>query len=434
MGQVQEHSGTVIVGACQAGVQLATTMRELGYAHPITLVGAEHELPYQRPPLSKGMLLGEIAAESLAFRSKEFFAAKGIRIILGEKVDSIRRAHQRGGVVITSAGRVVAFDKLALTVGARPRRLAVKGADARNVMYLRSMGDAVALREALMSASRIAIIGGGFIGLEVAASASKLGKSVTVALADQRIMARAVGPMMSAHFEQAHREQGVNILTSISIEEIETTADGLASAVLLGDGRRIEADLILVGIGAEPSIELAQQLGLKVGNGIVVDRYCVTSDGQTVAAGDCADVPNPTPENGLGTRARFESVNAAVEQARTAAASLVGAKSAYQLAPWFWTDQFDLKLQAVGVMTAHDAHVVRGDPEAGKFGVLYYRAGRLIAGEFVNSPSDFMATRAIIWAGKTVAMEEASDLARPLKSLGRPIEQQLNAGGIVHAS
>jgi 3-phenylpropionate/trans-cinnamate dioxygenase ferredoxin reductase component len=410
-------SGTLIVGASQAGVQVASTLRELGYAEPITIVGAELHPPYQRPPLSKALLQGELTTDALLFRSPQFYAEQRIELALGERISSVERSPDGSGIAFSESGRQFPFDQLALTVGARARRLPIPGEELAGVRYLRDAEHALALRDELTGAQDVVIVGGGFIGLEVAASARKLGKDVTVVLADDRLMSRAVGEPVSDFFREAHTRRGVALHFSVALTRFVDDGTGRVGAVELADGRQLKADLVVIGIGAAPRTELAERLGLAVQNGILVDEHGVASDGTTVAAGDCVSCPSPV--TGPFERLRFESVNTAVEQAKVAAATLAGTPVAYRTPPWFWSDQFDLKLQVAGLSQGYDHFVLRGDPGVEKFSVLYYRDGRLAAVECVNSPLDFMAVRSALSSGRSVPAELAADVSVPLKKLLR---------------
>jgi 3-phenylpropionate/trans-cinnamate dioxygenase ferredoxin reductase subunit len=406
----------LVVGASQAGVQLACSLREHGWTGTVTVIGAEAHPPYERPPLSKKALVQGIDDEALHFRSPSFYADKGITLALGRHVDRIDQNADGSGVAVTSDGETFNFDRLALTTGARPRQLPLPGASLPGVLSLRSVDDATTLRQRLRAASRVVVVGGGFIGLEVAASALQLGKAVTVVLLDDRLMARAVGAPVSAFFLDAHRRRGVQVHLSTKPVAFLDDGAGALRGVELDDGRVLDADLVLVGVGATPNTELAQQLGLDVTDGIVVDERMLTSDGRTVAAGDC--VRCPTPVSGSEpAQIRFESVSTAVEQAKVAAATLAGAQAAYTAVPWFWSDQGTLKLQAAGLTGGHDTTVLRGDPDDEAFTVLYYRQERLIAVEAVNRPADFLAARAALNAGRSISREAAPDVSVPLKKL-----------------
>lgn len=413
---------TLIVGACQAGVQLASVLRDLGDTDPIILIGEEAHRPYQRPPLSKGWLKSELTPDDVILRSRDWFADRGIELISGDRVVTVRRDPDGSGTATTLGGRVIRFTRLALTTGASVRRLTVPGTDYRGVHYLRDADDALTLEPALREpeVEHVVVIGGGFIGLETAAVARQLGKSVTVLEAGPRLVGRVVAEETSAFYLAAHRRRGTEVVLDARITRIvgdDASAAGQKGSVTgveLADGTIVPADLVVVGIGVLPRVELAAQLGLEIDNGIVVDATCRASDGRTVAAGDCASMPNPYPL-GLGGRVRLESVNNALEQAKIAAATLLGRPEPYIGVPWFWSDQADLKLQIAGLSTGYDEVVVRGEPDSEKFGVLYYRDGRLIAADMVNRPAEFMAVRHALMKGQTIPPDAAADVDVPLK-------------------
>lgn len=402
-------SGIVIVGGGQAGHQIAASLRGEGYGGALTLVGEEAELPYQRPPLSKGLLLGVADPARLPFRLEGFYQKHAIELLRGIRVHALDPAARQ----LDLGGRTLAYEKLALVTGADVRRLAVPGGDADGVLYLRTLDDALALKRRLDEATRVVVIGGGFIGLEVAASSKKLGKTVTVVELADRLMGRVVAPLLSDHFKAMHEGHGVEVMLGQGVREIETR-EGRVAAVVTSDGRRFEADLVVVGIGVTPADALARTAGLEVENGIVVDETTRTSDPRIVAAGDCANHPNPYAG---GARIRLESVQNAVDQAKTAALALLDRPARYQAVPWFWSDQFEAKLQMVGFSLGHDEVITRGDPASGSFSAVYYRAGRLIAIDSVNQPADHMAGRRLLAAGIDVPPGVAGDPGRPLKSL-----------------
>lgn len=412
---------TLIIGACQAGVQLATSLRELGDTDPIVLIGEEAHRPYQRPPLSKGWLGGALAPDDVILRSREWFAGRDIELVTGDRVVSVRRDDDGSGVATTMGGRTIAFTRLALTTGASPRKLPIEGTDYHGVHYLRDADDAIALGPALRdeAVQNVVVIGGGFIGLEVASAANAIGKHVTVLEASPRLVGRVVAPETSAFYLDAHRRRGLEIVTDARIRRI-IGHDGVAvgdpgalAGVEMEDGSVMPADVVVIGIGVVPRVELADELGLEVDGGIVVDESCRTSDGRTVAAGDCTIMPNPYA-HGIGGRVRLESVNNANEQAKVAAATLLGQESSYVIVPWFWSDQGDLKLQIAGLSTGYDQVVARGD-EPDRLGVLYYREGRLIAADFINRPAEFMAVRNALMHGRTIHPEAAADTNVRLK-------------------
>lgn len=406
-------AGTLVVGASQAGLQLAVSLRDAGDTGPITLVGAEPHAPYQRPPLSKAYLQGGAELEQLWLRTPEFLAGKGITLVTGEWIETVE-LHSGGpaGMASTASGRVLSFDRLALAVGARPRRLTVPGADLDGVTYLRTADDATALRELQSDAESVVVIGGGFIGLEAAAVARTQGKSVTVVEAADRLIGRAVAPVVSDFYRDAHARRGVDI--RLGAQVVSLGGHDRVQAVRLSDGSRIPADLVIVGVGVEPCTELARQLDLETAGGIVVDSYARTSNPMVVAAGDCTVQPHPLTGQG---RVRLESVQNAISQAKTAAATLAGLLVPNDAVPWFWSDQYDLKLQIAGLSAGHDRFVIRGDIADEAFSVLYYRDGALLAVDAVNTPGDYMAVRKALSQGAMISSEAAADSSVSLREL-----------------
>lgn len=406
-------AGTLVVGASQAGLQLAVSLRELGDRAPITLVGAEVHPPYQRPPLSKEYLSGASDPAGLAFRTPAFYANAGIELVCGERVTDLTLPGGGTGVATTAGGRELPYTRLALTVGARPRRLTVPGADLAGVCYLRDLDDAALLRARLTGASQVVVVGGGFIGLEAAAVARASGATVTVIEAAERLIARAVAPVVSEFYRQAHERRGTSVLLSVGVAGFSGDG-GRVSGVLLGDGRKLPADLVVVGVGVVPRTELAEQLSLECDGGIVVDAYARTSAPSVVAAGDCTVLPHPVTGKG---RVRLESVQNAVAQAGVAAATLLGRLEASTAVPWFWSNQGDLKLQIAGLAAGYDSCVVRGKPDSEHFSVLYYRGETLLAVDAVNNPVDYMVVRKALTQGVNLPADLAGDASTPLKTL-----------------
>lgn len=406
-------AGTLIVGASQAGLQVAVSLRELGDTGPVTLVGAEVHAPYQRPPLSKEFLTGTSTRDALDFRTPAFYDEAGIDLVLGERVTSLTLPGDEPGVALTGSGRELSFDRLALTVGARPRRLRIPGSDLDGISYLRDVDDAQQLQSRLAAARDVVVVGGGFIGLEAAAVARAQGRAVTVVEATDRLVARAVAPVVSEFYLRAHERRGSTVLLSTGVAGF-SGQDGAVRSVLLTDGRELPADLVLVGVGVVPRTELAEQLGLACDGGIVVDAHARTSAPSVVAAGDCTVLPHPL--TGVG-RVRLESVQNAVAQAAVAAATLLGQPAETRSVPWFWSYQGDLRLQIAGLSTGYDQYVVRGEPEEEKFSVLYYREGELLAVDAVNTPVDYMVVRKALTTGAAIPAEAAADTSRSLKSL-----------------
>ncbi len=412
---INTSTGMVIVGASQAGVQLATSLREGGYDERITLVDSATHEPYQRPPLSKDFLAGTVDAQGLRFRERDFYEANGIYLALGSPAVKAERVGE-GGVITTADGSQYPYNRLALAIGAAPRKLELPGADLEGIFSLRDADDAELLKCSFEQTDNVVVIGGGFIGLEVAANALKHGKTVTVLEAAPRIIGRAVGEETSEWFLQAHRKRGMTIETGVTLERFHGE-NGHVTAVELADGTVIPAGIVVVGIGVIPRTELAEQLGLEIGNGVVVDEFSLASDGRTLAIGDVANIPNPygRTEEAM-PRIRLESVNNAIEQARYAARTVVGAPEPYQAVPWFWSNQGEIKLQMAGLNMGYDRVVVRGDQDADKFAILYFRGDTLLGADCVNSPADFMAIRQALGKDRHLSPEDAQR-PEPLKTL-----------------
>ncbi len=392
-------SRVTIVGAGQAGFQVAASLRLDGFDGSIALIGEERDLPYQRPPLSKTVLAGKQAIDSVAFRPERFYRDHNIDLMLGEKVAAIDRASRR---VLLASGSRAEYDSLVLATGARVRALPFGG-----VLYLRDREHAVELKRRLDATSSVVVIGGGFIGLEVASAARDLGKDVCVIEAQSRLMPRVVAPVLSEFYREAHAAMGVHLFLDATVSQVDDTE------VKLGDGTRIPADLVIAGIGVIPNAELARDAGLALGNGILVDDRLRTDDENIFAIGDCADHPNPF----AGGRARLESVQNAVDQAKCVAAQLVGKNGTYSAVPWFWTDQFDLKLQMCGLSDRAGRVEVRGALASRKFSVFYFKDDRLIAVDSMNRPGDHMVARKLLAAATPITPEQAADESVELKSL-----------------
>jgi 3-phenylpropionate/trans-cinnamate dioxygenase ferredoxin reductase subunit len=314
------------------------------------------------------------------------------------------------------SGHQFSFDRLALAVGARPRRLLLEGVDLPGVLYLRNADDALELKARVPAVRDVVIIGGGFIGIEAAASLHKMGRTVTLLEAAPRLVARAVGEQTSAHLLDHHRAAGIDVVLDADVRRIVGRGDRVGG-VELADGRVVPADLVLVGVGVIPHTELAESIGLACDNGIRVDETAIASDGVTVAVGDCANQPNPIPGAPAGDRVRFESVNNAIEQAKVAAYAITGRREEYAGIPWFWSNQGEIKLQIAGLSSGHDRTLVRADPDRGKHSVLYYRGDRLLAADCINHPLDFMAVRSALGKGLAIPYDDAVDPAVPLKSV-----------------
>ncbi len=398
----------VVVGGGQAACQLVDSLRREGFERDIVLVSEEPHLPYQRPPLSKQFLAGELDESRLFMRKADYYEKQRIETRLGLRAVRLDRDRQS---VELADGSQISFTGLALTTGARARPLAVPGAGLDGVFYLRNIADVRAIRERMGRARRVVIIGGGFIGLEVAAVARKLGKEVCVLEFQNRLMPRAIAPFLSDYYYSLHTRHGVDIRTGTAVDAIEKLDGGLC--VRCADGANHLADLIVVGVGVIPNIELARDAGLACDDGIRVDEFARTDDPRIVAAGDCTSHPNVL----LARRLRLESVHNAMEQAKSAAATLCGKRVAYAQIPWFWSDQFDAKLQMVGLSQEHDQYVLRGLAESGKFSIFYYRGGELIAVDSINSPKDHLQARKLLTARISPSPEQAADVEFDLKSL-----------------
>lgn len=415
-------TGLLIIGASQAGVQLAISLRALGFDEHITLLSDEDHRPYQRPALSKEFLQGTYDKERLIFRSNEYWEEHDIRLVKGVRIENITKNPDGSGTAFATDGTPFAFRRLALAVGARARRLDIPGADLPGTVYLRNADDALQLKASLERVDEAVVIGGGFIGLEAACSLQQLGKKVTVIERGPRLVGRAVGEETSEFFLQAHRASGMEVRLDTGVEKLLAGEDGRVSGVELEDGTQIPAQLVLIGIGVIPNTELAGQLGLTTDNGIVVDRHALASDGTTVAVGDVANQPNPLPGAPAEERIRLESVNNAIEHAKVAAYSLMGQREDYAGIPWFWSNQGGLKLQIAGLSLGYDSTVIRRDEERGKFSVLYYRAGQIVAADCVTHPLDFMAVRNALGKNQNIPAAEAADPSVPLKSIVRDLE------------
>ncbi len=398
----------LIIGGGQAGATVAQDLRKRGYEGDITLIGEEAQLPYRRPPLSKAYLAGEASIESLQVMKAPILEKNRIDLRTDSRVSSIRPAEHQ---VELADGQVLSYDKLVLCTGGRARPLPVAGADADNVFELRSIKDVDAIRAECTEGRHLVIIGGGFIGLEVAAVARKLGLNVTVLEGLPRVLARVTAPQISTFFEQVHREAGVQIRTDASVSGL--VGSPRVSHVLLRDGEQIPADLVIVGIGLIANTELAANAGLAVDNGIVVNEFGQTSDPDIYAAGDCSNLPSAF----YGRRVRLESVNNAMEQARCVAAALIGNPQPYDPVPWFWSDQYDLKLQMVGLSAGYDTCVLRGDPATRSFSLFYLRDGEIIAADAVSQPKDFMAAKKLVAARVRAEAATLADPSIPLTDL-----------------
>ena len=402
-------SGLVVIGASYAGIQAALSARDSGYAERITIVADDHLLPYQRPPLSKDFLLDKITQDGLVLRDEAFFKVKQIDLILETRVHAIDRYARRLSI---NGSTKLDFDKLFIGTGSHARRLSLPGSDLDSICYLRSIQDAVDLKARLRNAAEIVVIGGGFIGLEVAASGSKLGKKVTIIESAPRLLERAVSPLVSQFLLDLHTRHGVDVRLNQSVASIGGD-NGRAAFVTTTDGTRLQADLVLVGIGGVSSDQLARDAQLNCTNGIVVDDHGMTSDPDIYAAGDCANHYNVH----AGDWVRLESVQNAQDQAKAAGLAIAGKTGPYDSVPRFWSDQYDAKLQTVGISRNFDQQAVRGSLESGQFSVFYYKQGKLSAVDSINRAGDQMAARRLISSGISPSPEQAADMSFDFKRL-----------------
>jgi 3-phenylpropionate/trans-cinnamate dioxygenase ferredoxin reductase subunit len=400
-------TGVVVLGAGQAGFQAATSLRDFGYDGRITLVGEEPEPPYERPPLTKAYLLGDKDRAALQLRPPDHYRSRAIDLLLGEVATEI---DSRGRVVHLRSGARLSYAHLILATGARHRRLS-EAFGHHDVVYVRTLAEVDALRERLAIAQNVAIVGGGFIGLELAAALRKQGKTAHVLEAMPRVMARAVSSPISDVFAEAHRGWGVQIVTGCTVSSIEVEGDRV-TGVRTRDGNVFAADLVVAGIGVIANSELAAAAALPVRDGIVVDDHLRTPDPTISAIGDCAAAPSLFCE-GL---VRLESVQNAADQARCVAARLTGKPAPYTAVPWFWSDQGDLKLQMVGLTAGCDSTVIRGSLEARKFSVFCFRGEKLVGIESVNKPADHMFGRKLLGLGATISPAQAADLGFDFKT------------------
>lgn len=399
-------AGLVIIGASYAGVQAGISAREKGYQEPIRIVADEIHLPYQRPPLSKAFLSGDLAHGSLFLRGDDYFRSQGIELVLGHRAVGLDAV---AGHVALEGGDSLPFDSLVIATGSRARRLTVPGHARDGIVYLRTLDDALTLKPRLEAAQDVVVIGGGFIGLEVASTAAKTGKKVTLIEAQSRLLERAVSPLISQFLLDIHKAHGVDIRFNDSVVAIEGSS--AANEVVCASGLRVRADLIVAGIGGIANDELAAQAGIASANGIDVDEHGRSSAPNIYAAGDVSNHHNSF----AGRRVRLEAVQNATDQGKAVGAMIAGKPESYDAVPRFWSDQYDAKLQIVGLSAPTDTAVIRGSMDDGKFSVFYYRGDRLTAVDSINRPGDQMIARRLMTAGLSPTPEQAADLAFDLK-------------------
>jgi 3-phenylpropionate/trans-cinnamate dioxygenase ferredoxin reductase subunit len=397
----------VIIGASHTAAQLIVSARQNGWAGDITLIGDEAHLPYHRPPLSKDFLSGKKAIDDILIRPADSYAAAEVTLRLGVRADAIDRATK---TISLSDGSQISYSKLVLATGARVRKLPVPGADLEQVYYLRDSGDVDDLRRRSQSSKRAVIIGGGYIGLETAASLRKLGLAVTVIEAMPRILQRVTTPIMSDFFRRLHREEGVDLVEGEMVNAISAVEDGVR--VLTKSGLKFSADFVVIGIGVIPNVELAEDAALKVENGIVVDSHCLTNDPDIYAAGDVAARHHELYDQPM----RIESVPNTTEQAKMVAAHLTGRAAIVSTVPWFWSDQYDVKLQIAGLSTDIDDQVTRGDINSRAFAVFSFKDNKLVCVDAVNDPRSFMFGKLAMTKNRVLDHNILADPASPHKS------------------
>ena len=404
------HFGVVVVGAGHGGAQACIALRQAGYDGSIALIGDEPDLPYERPPLSKEYLQRDKPFERLLIRPASFWLNRSITLMPGVRVVAVDATAQR---VRTAEGSEIGYDWLIWAAGGAPRRLGCTGTELAGVHSIRTRADVDRLEAELATTEQVAVVGGGYIGLEAAAVLTRLGKRVTVLEAQERVLSRVAGEALSRFFEAEHRAQGVDVRLAATVTCIEGAA-GRVTGVRLGDHTLLPAQMVIVGVGIEPAVAPLVEAGAAAGNGVRVDGRCRTSLPRVFAIGDCALHANPYAD---GVEIRLESVQNANDQAIVAAKTIAGVATTYDAVPWFWSAQYELKLQTVGLSSGHDRAVVRGDPDSRSFSVIYLRGGRVIALDCVNAMKDFVQGRALVVAGARVEPALLADPERPLKML-----------------
>ncbi|MBQ0757375.1 MAG: FAD-dependent oxidoreductase [Amphritea sp.] len=403
-------SGVVIIGGGHAGYQSADSLRRAGYEGVITLVDGEGHLPYQRPPLSKSHLLNDTGEDALLFRTQTYYDDHNIDLKLGHRVVSISRTEKQ---VRLDNNETLCYEKLIIATGAKLRQLDLPGSKLNGVGYIKSLDDIRYIQDHLNQTEETVIIGGGFIALEFAATAAKLGKKVTVLVRGQRILANNVTAELSQYMLDIHHQHGVDIRFDAQVDHISGDDSGNVEAVRLKDGTLLPAQLVLAGIGVTADTELAVEAKLLCHDGVIVDAQCRTNDRDIFAAGDSAKYKNPF----TGTEIRLESVQNAVDQAKVIALVITGQEAKYHSVPWFWSDQYDIKLQMVGIHDGYTHFYQRGSQEEDKFSLFFFRDEKLIAIHTVNRPADHMAGRKLIFAGMSPTQEQIEDAGFKLTSL-----------------
>ena len=397
----------VIVGGGQSAAQCVLTLRRNDFKDPITIIAEEHYLPYRRPPLSKEYLAGEVSLERVYMKTQDFFDQNNV-VIKHSKALSLDRESKS---INLSNGDTIKYINLVIATGSRVRELDVEGSHLKNINYLRTIDDSNDLKEYFKSGKKLVIIGAGYIGLEVAATAVQKGLKVTVVEMADRVMNRTVDPVISDYFDNLHRTNGVEIFLESALERFE--GESGVEKVICTNNKTVEADGVVVGVGILPNQEIAESAGLKCNNGILVDEYGRTEDHSIFACGDCTNHPNFYMKKNI----RLESVHNAIEQAKTVALSLVGKPEKYDQVPWFWSDQYNDKLQIVGLSGAHDEIVTRGSMEVGTFMLFYLKKGELIAVDSVNNPKDFLISKKLVANKLKISSDVLCDQSVDLKGL-----------------
>ena len=398
----------VVVGGGQAGIQCIASLRKEGYSGSITLIGEENHLPYQRPPLSKGFLSGATANDRLYLKKLEFFQENSIQLNLGVTAKKIDRENC---LVHLSDNKTIGYDKLVLATGSRVRKLNFPGSNLDGINYLRGIDDATLLKDGLLKSKNLVIVGAGYIGLEVAAVATEFDINITVIEMADRVMNRTVDPIISQYYEKLHINNGIKFILNESLEKVD--GNNTVEHVICSGGSSIQADILVIGAGVIPNVELAEESGLSCENGISVDQYGQTEDMKVFACGDCTNHPNEK----LNRRLRLESVHNAMEQSKTVASSIMGKKTAYNQIPWFWSDQYDHKLQIVGLSGDHDEVLMRGSQEESKFMLFYLKEEEIVAIDAVNNPKEFLICRKLVENKVKISPEDILNQSKNLNDL-----------------
>ncbi len=406
-GAASNRFDVLIVGAGHGGAQAAIALRQRRFGGSVAIVGEEPDIPYERPPLSKEYFAGEKAYERILIRPPAFWAARSVSMLTSRRVMSVNpTAH----VVKIEGGETIGYGRLVWAAGGYARGLACAGYDLAGVHRVRTRADVDRMLAELVGASRIAVIGGGYIGLEAAAVLAKSGKSVTVLERHDRVLARVGGVALSRFYEAEHRAHGVDVRLGVMVDGIEGH-DGRAAAVRLADGERVPTELVIVGVGIVPVVDALRAAGAACSDGVAVDEYCHTSLPDIWAIGDCALHHNAFAE---GVQIRLESVQNATDMGTTVAKAITGEPAPYRAVPWFWSNQYDLRLQTVGLSTGHDRAIVRGDPDTRSFSVVYLRGGRVVALDCVNAAKDYGQGRRLVVERAAIDPSRLVDPATPL--------------------